>query len=72
MTYAKILVIALISGDLDERQFDPGQFEVKFDALQIWRKKLMKSTICRKVQFDKMFLTKDNLTKYLKLFRNIL
>ena len=57
-----------ISGDFEERRFDDGQF----DALQIWRKvqfsgiNLTKNTIWSKNNDEKY-----NLTKYLKLYRNI-
>ena len=56
-----------ISDDFDERQFD----EFKFDALQIWRKVQFGEILWLKVQFGEKNLTKDNLTKYLKLYRNI-
>ena len=36
------------------------------DFRQFWRKTIWWWTIWRKVQFDEIFLTKDNLTKYLK------
>ena len=40
--------------------------------IQIWCLiNLTKSTIWRKIQFDEIFLRKDNLTKYLKLYRDI-